>query len=183
MEIRRAVPGDAAAVADIYAHYVRQTAITFATVAPTAEEYAVRIADDRFPFLVAQEAEAVAGFVYAAPFRTKEAYRWDVEMNIYLAPGLEGRGTGHMLMEACLRLLAAQGYLNAYSCITLPGERSVGLHRRCGFAELGIFPKTGYKLGKWHDVIWMGKVLGEVGGQPAEPLRLSELPGEISASR
>lgn len=173
MQTRRAVIADAIAVADIYAHYVRHTAITFATAAPTAQDFASRIADDRYPFLVAEESGYIVGFVYAAPFRVKEAYRWDVEMTIYLAPGHEGRGTGSLLMDACLRLLGAQGYLNAYSCITLPNERSVALHRRAGFTELGVFLKTGYKMGKWHDVIWMGRVLGEFDGEPAEPKPVS----------
>lgn len=168
MPIRRAVPADASAVAEIYAHYVRSTAITFATEPPSPASYAERIADGRFPFFVAEEGGMVSGFIYAAPFRQKEAYRWDVELTIYLAPGLEGRGMGGMLMNACLQCLKEQGFLNAYSCITLPNDRSVGLHRRYGFTELGIFPKTGYKLGRWHDVIWMGKVLGNFDHAPAE---------------
>ena len=176
MKIRRALPADAPAVAGIYAHYVRETAITFATVPPTADDYVARIADDRFPFLVAEETGCVAGFAYAAPFRQKEAYRWDVELTIYLAPGHGGRGIGAALMETLVNTLTMQGYLNAYSCITLPNERSVGLHRRFGFGELGVFAKTGYKMGKWNDVIWMGKALGSFTGQPEEPRLLSELP-------
>ena len=175
MEIRLAMPADAAEIAAIYAYYVRETAITFATEAPAAQDYVNRMADDRFPFLVAVDSGYVAGFTYAAPFRTKEAYRWDVELTIYLTPGYEGRGIGRALMAQCLQTLTKQGYLNAYSCITLPNERSIGLHRRFGFVELGTFCKTGYKLGKWHDVIWMGRELGKVSGQPAEPKLLSEL--------
>lgn len=176
MHIRFAAPADAPAVAAIYAHYVRETAITFATHTPTAEEYAARIADDRYPFLIAEEAGEVRGFVYASAFREKEAYRWDVELTIYLAPDDVGIGIGKRLLAECLRLLRLQEYLNAYSCITLPNERSVGLHRRMGFRELGVFPKTGYKLGKWHDVIWMGLVLGRFEVDPAEPKRWSSLP-------
>lgn len=175
MVIRPAVPDDAAAIAAIYAHYVRETAITFAKEAPTAGDYAARIADDRFPFLVAEESGCVSGFIYAAPFRVKEAYRWDVELTIYLAPGWQGRGIGKALMAQCLQILTKQGYLNAYSCITLPNERSIGLHRCFGFEELGVFKSTGYKLGKWHDVIWMGKVLGVLSAAPEEPKRLSGL--------
>ena len=175
MLLRRAVPADAPAVAAIYAHYVRETAITFATRAPSAEDFAARMADDRYPFLVCEEAGAVQGFVYAAAFRQKEAYRWDVELTIYLAPGLEGQGIGARLMSACLALLTAQGYLNAYSCITLPNARSVGLHRRLGFTELGVFPKTGYKLGAWHDVVWMARTLGDFPAEPREPRPLSEV--------
>ena len=66
MRIRRAVRADAAAVADIYAHYVRETAITFALTAPTEADFAARMADDRYPFLVAEDEGTVAGFIYAS---------------------------------------------------------------------------------------------------------------------
>ena len=179
MHIRLAQTSDAPAVAAIYAHYVRETAITFATHAPTAEDYATRIADGRYPFLIAEEAGVVQGFAYAAAFREKEAYRWDVELTIYLAPDALGYGIGKELLSECLRLLRAQGYLNAYSCITLPNERSIGLHRRLEFRELGVFKRTGYKLGKWHDIIWMGLELGEFDATPEEPKRLAQLPGQL----
>ena len=45
-----------------------------------------------------------------------------------------------------------------------------------GFAELGVFRNTGYKLGKWHDVIWMGKVLGDFTQAPAEPRPMADQP-------
>ena len=63
------------------------------------------MADERYPFLVAEEDGRVQGFIYAGAFRTKEAYRWDVELTLYLAPGSTGRGLGRLLMDACLRLL------------------------------------------------------------------------------
>ena len=78
-------------------------------------------------------------------------------------------------MEACLQLLTAQGYLNACSCITLPNAASEALHRRFGFVRWGVFPRTGYKLGAWHDVLWMGKALGDFAGAPGEVRRLSAL--------
>lgn len=176
MLLRYAAPGDAAQIAAIYRRYALTTAITFATEGPTEAEFAARIADLRYPFLVAEEDGNVAGFVYAGAFREKEAYRWDVEMTIYLAPEHTRQGLGRRLMEKCLGLLQAQGYLTAYSCITLPGEASVGLHRKCGFEALGVFPRTGYKLGRWHDVVWMSRTLGAFDGAPREP-RLLEKDG------
>ena len=56
--------------------------------------------------------------------------------------------------------------------VTMPNDRSVGLHKKFGFEELGRFPRSGYKHGKWHDVIWMGRPLAELNdadGDPAEP--------------
>lgn len=175
MLIRRAFPADAFAIADIYHWYAVHTAITFAEEGPSADAFALRIADARYPFLVAVEDGQIIGFAYAGEFREKDAYRWDVEMTIYLRPGAEGHGTGRLLMDECLRLLTLQGYLNAYSCITLPNERSIGLHQRCGFRSLGSFPHTGYKLGKWHDVIWMWKELGSFDGVPAEPRPVTDV--------
>lgn len=174
MPIRFARPADAKAIHAIYAHYARETAVTFADEAPSAAHYAAQIADRRYPFLVAEEDGQVAGFVYAGEFRTKAAFRWDVELTLYLAPGQTGRGLGSALMSACLTLLAAQGYVNAYSCVTLPNPASIALHRRFGFAELGVFPRTGYKLGRWHDVIWLTKPLAAPDGPPPEPRPLTD---------
>lgn len=174
--VRYANFADAQVIRDIYAHYVNRTAITFVIEAPTTADFVARISDARYPFLVAENHGRVVGFVYASTFRTKPAYRWDVELSIYLAPGLEGQGFGSELMEECLRILIHQGYLNAYSCITMPNDRSVKLHEKFGFEKLGHFPRSGYKQGKWHDVIWMGRPLAELrdeNGDPAEPNRLT----------
>ncbi len=167
--IRTATFADASAIAAIYAHYVYRTSITFVAEAPTAADFVARISDPRFPFLVAERNERVVGFIYASTFRTKAAYRWDVELSIYLAPGIEGQGIGSELMAECLEILTRQGFQNVYSCITLPGDRSVNLHKKFGFQELGVFPRTGYKMGQWHDVIWMGKALVDLADEPAEP--------------
>ena len=171
--VRYANFADAPVIRDIYAHYVRKTAITFATSEPTTADFVAKISDPRYPFLVAEKNGRIVGFAYADSFRTKEAYRWDVELTIYLAPGIEGQGLGSALMDECLRILERQGYMNAYSCITLPGERSVNLHKKFGFEELGVFRHTGYKLGQWHDVVWMGKALAEPANTPADPLLLT----------
>ena len=111
----------------------------------------------------------VVGYAYASMFRTKAAYRWDVELSIYLTPGIEGEGIGSELMEHLLAEVEKLGYLNAYSCITMPNDRSVNLHKKFGFVELGRFPNSGYKMGSWHDVIWMGKNLAIPEGAPEEP--------------
>lgn len=171
--VRYANFADAPVIRDIYAHYVRRTAITFATEEPTTADFVAKISDARYPFLVAEKNGRLIGFAYADSFRKKEAYRWDVELSIYLAPGIEGQGFGTALMEELLRILSHQGYVNAYSCITLPGERSIRLHKHFGFEELGVFPRTGYKLGQWHDVIWMSKVLNDPMDKPDEPNRLT----------
>lgn len=169
MLIRPAEVADAPAVAAIYGHYVRETCITFICKEPDAAHYAAQIASGKYPFLIADRDGDVAGFAYAAAFRPHDAYRWDVELSIYLQPGLEGQGVGSQLMSALLDELTRLGYLTAYSCVTVPNERSVALHKRFGFTELGVFPSTGYKHGQWHSVLWLSKSLGALANPPEEP--------------
>ena len=178
MPVRPARAEDAPAIAAIYSHYALNTVITFATHAPTPEHYARQIAAGAYPFLVLEEAGQVVGFAYAGAFRHHDAYRWDVELTIYLRPGQEGRHAGRALMAPLLALLRRQGFLLAYSCVTLPNPRSIGLHRHFGFGELGVFPRTGYKLDAWRDVIWLQLALGSHDAAPAEPTPFSALPRE-----
>jgi len=43
--------------------------------------------------------------------------------------------------------------------ITLPNEKSVGLHKTLRFSEVGVYHNVGYKFEKWLDVLWMEKPL------------------------
>lgn len=175
MRCRLATPADAPRLAEIYAPYVRDTAVTFATTPLTAADFRHKM-QGPYPFLVCEKNGEVIGYAYAAAFREKEAYRWDVELTIYVDSTHHGQGAGRTLMTKLLALLKAQGYLNAYSCITLPNEKSIGLHKALGFAEIGRFDNSGYKLGKWRSVTWLHLPLGNFEGEPAEPVPLHTLP-------
>ena len=90
---------------------------------------------------------------------------------IFLLGSARGRGVGRALYGALLELLRLQGVVNAYGCIAVPNEPSEALHRATGFSLLGHFPASGWKQGRWHDIVWYGRCLQEPGaGEPA-PLR------------
>lgn len=84
--IRLARPDDAAALLEIYAPYVRDTAITFEYTPPSEEEFQRRIlsVEERYPYLVAEQHGRIAGYAYASRFKERAAYDWDVETSIYL---------------------------------------------------------------------------------------------------
>lgn len=173
--IRAATILDAPQIADIYNYYVDNTCITFAIESARAETYAAMISEGHYPFLVAEENGQVAGFIYAHELRSRGAFRWDVELTVYLRHGLEGHGIGQALMVECLALLRKQGFQNAYSCITLPNARSIGLHHALGFRDVGVWEKTGYKQGAWRDVLWLCLPLGDFRGVPTEPIPFKAL--------
>jgi len=65
--------------------------------------------------------------------------------------------------------------VSAFAGITLPNEASVGLHRAMGFEPVGVYPRVGFKLGRWHDVGWYGLALRVPAGE-AQPEELVPWP-------
>ena len=176
--VRLADPGrDAAAVAAVYRPVVEETAISFEEVAPDEQEMADRIRRTipRLPWLVAERDGRLLGYAYAAPHRERAAYRWSVDISVYVAAASRRIGVGRRLYEELLSVLRRQGYLNAHAGVTLPNEASEALHREVGMTRIGVYRRVGFKQGAWHDVAWFGMRLAEPDGAPVEPRSLAEL--------
>lgn len=181
--IRVAETRDAEQIAAIYRPYVEKTAITFEEKPPTAEEIAAKIAKvgATFPFIVFEEpaarpgeAPTILGYAYATRYRERAAYRWSLEDSVYVREDSQGRGIGRALLAALIALLRELGYVKIYAVITPPNPSSVILHEKFGFAPLGRFADTAYKLGAWQAIDWMELSLREPSslppGPPPEPL-------------
>lgn len=152
--IRQCTTADAAAICEIYNHYVRHTVITFEEVPVVVAEMAQRILDvtARYPWLVAEENGAVVGYAYAAPWRPRSAYRFSVESTVYVAPGQVGRGVGTALYRELIEGLRALDVHCAVGGIALPNPASVTLHEKLGFKKIGQLVEIGRKLDRWVDV-------------------------------
>jgi len=175
--LRVATAADAAPIAAIYAPYIVDSAISFELEPPSAEEMAARIARiaGRYPWLVAEQADRVVGYAYASENRARPAYRWGVEVTVYLERDAHGRGIGRQLYAALFALLRSQGFVNAYGIITLPNPASVGIHEALGFRQAGVFRHAGFKNGQWLDVGWYQLALCEPPALPTEPIPFAEL--------
>jgi L-amino acid N-acyltransferase YncA len=153
MKIRPASSADAQVILEIYGPYVTDTAISFEEEPPSVEEMAERIETSHL-WLVAEDDPGLVGYAYAGPFHPRPAYRWSVEVSIYLAPEAIGRGIGKELLRELLDGLRAKGFVNAFAGTTLPNPASVALFESFGFEKIAHQRKVGYKLGEWHDVGW-----------------------------
>lgn len=158
--IRFASPEDAGALLDIYANYI-DTQISFEYGLPSLEEFTERIRhiSETYPYLVYEEDGRLLGYAYAHRLQERPAYQWNAELSIYLAPSSTGKGIGKMLGTAVCRLLKLMQVHTLYSLVTSPNPASEGLHKSLGFQTLAIHKHTGYKNGKWLDVIWFEKQL------------------------
>ena len=170
MPIRSATPDDTARLLEIYAYYVENTAISFECTAPTFDEFKNRIERtlEKYPYLVLEEDGVIQGYAYAAPLKNREAYAHSCELSIYLDRSARGRGYGRRLYEALEAELAKIGILNLYACIADPiredaylTRNSQQFHEHLGFKRVGIFSRCGYKFGRWYNMVWMEKFIGD----------------------
>lgn len=166
--IRDAVAADAERCAEIYAPYVRETAISFEEEPPSAEEMVRRIVEAQraHAWLVLEEDGVVVGYAYGGPFMSRAAYQWATGVSVYLTAGRRRTGGGRALYETLFDRLAARGHRTALAGVALPNDASVGLHRALGFELVGTYRRVGWKLGRWHDVAWYQRGLGEDDGPP-----------------
>jgi L-amino acid N-acyltransferase YncA len=174
--LRAAERRDSGDIAGIYAPIVRETAISFETDPPSPETMAARIEHTLklYPWLVAVHADKVLGYSYAGEHRPRAAYRWSVDVTVYIAASARGRGIGRKLYGALTGIVRAQGFRSAFAGITLPNNASIGLHEAAGFEALGIYKNVGFKLGEWRDVGWWRLALTENSDPPAEPIPFAE---------
>lgn len=166
--IRAAAPSDAPRLLEIYAPYVRETAITFEYTVPSLDEFRGRIEKTlrRWPYLAAVADGRVIGYAYAAAFKERAAYAWSAELSIYTARDAHGRGAGRALYEALERCLSEQGVHNVNACIATPQtddeyltHDSIHFHAHMGYRVVGEFSRCACKFGRWYNMTWMEKHL------------------------
>ena len=168
--IRTASVCDAEAILKIYGHYVLNTAISFEYEVPNIEEFENRIACtlEKYPYLVAEQDGVIIGYAYGSQFHERAAYSHCAEVSIYVDVNARKCGLGRLLYEALEKALKEQGILNLYACIAYTdaedeylNNNSAQFHAHLGYEQIGRFHQCGYKFGRWYDMIWMEKFIGE----------------------
>jgi len=171
LRVRLVTEADAEELLSIYAPYVTDTAVSFEYEVPSLEEFRDRIRQtlERFPYLAAEDGGVILGYVYVSSFKEREAYSWSVETSIYVRRDSRRRGVGRRLYEALEAALAAQGVRNLNACIACPPTEddpyltrdSVAFHQRMGYQLAGHFHQCASKFGRWYDMVWMEKSIGD----------------------
>lgn len=184
VRIRVATEEDAKALLEIYAPYVLHTAITFEYEVPTLEEFRGRIRHtlEKYPYLVAEQNGTILGYAYVGMFHERAAYDWAVETSIYVDQTRKHTGVGGKLNRALEAVCKAMGLLNLEACIAVPEvedeyltRNSVEYHTHIGYRLVGEFYQCGCKFGRWYNMVWMEKLIGEHQDNQKTPIWFSKL--------
>lgn len=162
--IRPSGDADMPAITEIYAHNVCNGTGTFEIDPPTLTDMRSRrddVLSKGLPWLVAEDAGQIVGYAYCNWFKPRPAYRYSAEDSIYLAPNVNGKGLGRLLLaELCAQAQRA----GIRKLIAVIGDSSnagsIGVHRTVGFRDVGVLRACGWKFDRWLDVVLMEKSLG-----------------------
>lgn len=160
-KIRLVKAEDAEAICDIYNYYVSNSTISFEELVVNASEMSRRIVSvsETLPWLVMETDGIVDGYAYATKWRERSAYRFSVELSVYLAPSAIGKGCGALLYENLFEHLRQSGVHLLIAGIALPNENSVKLHKKMGFIKVAHFAEVGFKNNQWVDVAYWQRLL------------------------
>lgn len=162
--VRPSQDSDLPAICAIYTHHVLHGTGTFELTAPDQQEMAHRRADvlsKGLPWLVVEDAGQLLGYAYCQWFKPRLAYRYAAEDSIYLAPQAQGQGLGKLLMHSLCTQAQSAGLRKLIALIgDSANAGSIGLHRACGFTQVGVLSNCGWKFDRWLDVVIMERTLG-----------------------
>ncbi len=168
--LRAVTPGDAAALAAIYAPFVATNAVSFENDVPSAADMSARIAagDSLYPWIAAADEETgtVLGYAFAKPFRAGAPYRFVVEVAVYAIVDLDGQGIRRSLLASLIATLTAQNFTQAICTLMTPNDKLILLYEGIGFRRAGVYREVSFKNGQWNDVGMWQRELAHAGTPP-----------------
>ena len=146
-------PSDWEQVREIYLQGIATGLATFETEAPSWERWDA--AHHPFARLAARAGGQLWGWAALAPVSSRAVYRGVAEVSVYVRDSARGRGVGRALLEELIAVSEANGIWTLQAGIFAINLPSLGLHRACGFREVGRRERIGQLHGVWLDTILM----------------------------
>ncbi|MFM2577689.1 N-acetyltransferase family protein [Vibrio fortis] len=165
MEIRIGKLDDVSSIADIFNYYIEHSNARFEesplSLDNRFEWFSQFKPDSRHQIYVAIDNGKLIGFACSQPYRAMAAFDETVEVTVYLAPFIQGKGVGSKLYEKLFCAIQAHGVHRVLSGVALPNEASIALHKRFGFREVGVFNEYAKKNGDYISSMWLEKIFNE----------------------
>jgi phosphinothricin acetyltransferase len=102
---------------------------------------------------IVSDSGELMGFGSYGAFRAFPAYKYTVEHSVYVAAKFRGRGLGRRLLHEVVSCAKAQGYHTLIGVIDSQNAVSIALHENLGFQPAGTVRQSGFKFGRWLDIV------------------------------
>ena len=168
LSIREVQVSDASRLAEIYSYYVKNTAVSFEYVVPTADEFERRIkhTTEKYPYLVCVDDGKVVGYAYAGAYSARQAYDWTATTSIYVDMEYRRNGIGTLLYDELEKRLKEQGIVNLLAGVASCDVEdeylthdSSKFHMSKGYTQVAHMKAVGKKFDRWYDLLWYQKRL------------------------
>ena len=165
MEIRTGKLADVSSITDIFNYYIEHSNARFEESPLSLDNrlkwFSQFKPDSRHQIYVAIDNGKLIGFACSQPYRAMAAFDETVEVTVYLAPFIQGKGVGSKLYEKLFGAIQAHGVHRVLSGVALPNEASIALHKRFGFREVGVFNEYAKKNGEYISSMLLEKKFDE----------------------
>ncbi len=115
--------------------------------------------EEQMPILVADLDGQFQGFATYGIFRPKEAYQFSIEHSVYVLNEQQGRGIGKALMLALIDRAEKEAYHTMIAGVDASNLESLQFHKKLGFEQVAHFKEVGFKFHRWHDIIFLQRML------------------------
>jgi phosphinothricin acetyltransferase len=160
--IRLATLADLPAIDAIYDHYVRTSTCTFQEDSDPPEKRRAwfEAHGERHPVTVIERSGQVLGWASLSPWKERSGYRFSCELSVYLRDDARGQGHGKRLLADLVERARALGFRAIIGGVSGDQDASIRLHESMGFTRVAHFKETGFKFGRWLDVLYFERQLG-----------------------
>jgi phosphinothricin acetyltransferase len=162
MNIRRARPSDAAAIAEIYNQAMKDGVFATCDVTPVTAESRVswmQLHGDPYPAFVYAHGDRVAGWSALNRFSVRPSYPAIAEVSVYVREERRNHVVGAALF---MHLLVAAKNLGFRSVVSLTFEKNRPSIRgllAAGFETRACLRQVAWLRGRWESVVWLQKDL------------------------
>jgi L-amino acid N-acyltransferase len=162
LTIRPAIDSDVPVITEIYNDAIENTTATFDTEIKTVVDRLqwLRMHDAQHPVIVAEFMGNVVGWASLNRWSDRIAYDCTAEVSLYVHKDFRNKGIGKQLLEVLTLEGEKAGLHTLLARITEGNEKSIYLHERLGFINIGVMKEVGMKFGKYLDVHILQKVFG-----------------------
>lgn len=156
LQIREMMESDWNEVRKIYQYGIDTNLATFETHCPTYADWdKAHLKECRY---VAVQDDVVVGWAVLSAVSQRSVFSGVAEISIYIDGNHKNTGIGKKLLNHIVNESEKIGFWLLESVIFDDNEASLGLHKKCGFREVGYREKMGQdKFGKWRTVVVLEK--------------------------